>query len=233
MALKLVNIVMLPTKDGTNIFEHDKLTYHIFSGLKFLDVEYQHLYIITDDVPKEGDWCYYPKYVDPIRLFDQSITNTPFKVVATTARLIIGTTEDTHPTQDNGSNIYLPQIPERLSEKYCKAGGFDEVIIEFDNRCCGRCDGVNDLCYTDLTCVTHKHQGCEICFGESGDVIKIYKNNLIAFQLLKEKVYSSDEVQKLFEKLTYEMAQKIIGNRKEEYPYEHDIIPQDWIKDNL
>lgn len=33
------------------------------------------------------------------------------------------------------------------------------------SRCCGRCDGVNDLCVTDQVCEDHNAQGCEICFG--------------------------------------------------------------------
>lgn len=35
-----------------------------------------------------------------------------------------------------------------------------------ESRCCGRCDGVNDLCVADTTCEVHEILGCEICFGE-------------------------------------------------------------------
>lgn len=34
------------------------------------------------------------------------------------------------------------------------------------SRCCGRCDGVNDLCHADRICGKHNDMGCEICFGE-------------------------------------------------------------------
>jgi hypothetical protein len=34
------------------------------------------------------------------------------------------------------------------------------------SRCCGRCDGVNDICVTDQVCEKHTETGCEICFGE-------------------------------------------------------------------
>lgn len=34
------------------------------------------------------------------------------------------------------------------------------------SRCCGRCDGVNDICHTDRICDKHTETGCEICFGE-------------------------------------------------------------------
>lgn len=32
-------------------------------------------------------------------------------------------------------------------------------------RCCGRCDGVDDICVTDTKCESHGVYGCEICFG--------------------------------------------------------------------
>jgi hypothetical protein len=34
------------------------------------------------------------------------------------------------------------------------------------SRCCGRCDGLNDICHADRTCEKHTETGCEICFGE-------------------------------------------------------------------
>lgn len=38
------------------------------------------------------------------------------------------------------------------------------------NRCCGRCDGVNDICVTDRVCVPHGVEGCEACYGKRGEV---------------------------------------------------------------
>lgn len=38
----------------------------------------------------------------------------------------------------------------------------------FTNRCCGRCDGVDDKCYADITCEPHNVEGCETCYGKSG-----------------------------------------------------------------
>lgn len=34
------------------------------------------------------------------------------------------------------------------------------------SRCCGRCDGVHEICIGDQFCEEHNTQGCEICFGE-------------------------------------------------------------------
>lgn len=33
------------------------------------------------------------------------------------------------------------------------------------SRCCGRCDGVNDICVGDIICEEHNTMGCEVCYG--------------------------------------------------------------------
>ncbi|ANW96724.1 hypothetical protein AXE80_10760 [Wenyingzhuangia fucanilytica] len=33
------------------------------------------------------------------------------------------------------------------------------------NRCCGRCDGVHDICVSDMICKEHNTSGCEHCYG--------------------------------------------------------------------
>ena len=72
-------------------------------------------------------------------------------------------------------------MKERISELYIKALNEDMPPSVFANeiwllfhpsfpvykgRCCGRCDGVNDLCFSDMTCEPHKELGCEISYGE-------------------------------------------------------------------
>ncbi len=32
------------------------------------------------------------------------------------------------------------------------------------SRCCGRCDGINDLCIADTDCEKHNTTGCRICW---------------------------------------------------------------------
>lgn len=32
------------------------------------------------------------------------------------------------------------------------------------SSCCGRCDGVNDICVADTLCTIHEVEGCETCF---------------------------------------------------------------------
>lgn len=33
------------------------------------------------------------------------------------------------------------------------------------SRCCGRCNGIDDICVADMICKEHDKQGCEICYG--------------------------------------------------------------------
>lgn len=33
------------------------------------------------------------------------------------------------------------------------------------SRCCGRCDGINDICFADMICDIHNVTGCELCYG--------------------------------------------------------------------
>ena len=39
-------------------------------------------------------------------------------------------------------------------------------LPERKGRCCGRCDGVHDLCFSDMTCDVHNVLGCEDCYGK-------------------------------------------------------------------
>jgi hypothetical protein len=40
-----------------------------------------------------------------------------------------------------------------------------ENKLKTKSRCCGRCDGENDLCVNDQVCDNHDTMGCESCFG--------------------------------------------------------------------
>ncbi len=40
--------------------------------------------------------------------------------------------------------------------------------LNMKNRCCGRCDGINDVCVSDIECESHNITGCEDCFGKRG-----------------------------------------------------------------
>lgn len=54
----------------------------------------------------------------------------------------------------------------RESCQNCKTKFHDYQKQFKKSRCCGRCDGVNDICIGDTKCEPHQVAGCEICFGE-------------------------------------------------------------------
>lgn len=41
----------------------------------------------------------------------------------------------------------------------------EQMETKAESRCCGRCDGINDMCVSDMTCGLHGALGCEICYG--------------------------------------------------------------------
>lgn len=97
----------------------------------------RHLYITTDGKPKKGEYGYntLEKIVSKIEVDD--INHTWKKIIATTdpkltvevrKELLVGST--TVPR-------LLPQIPQYFIEEYCKAGGIDEVFVEFENTAKG------------------------------------------------------------------------------------------------
>lgn len=40
-----------------------------------------------------------------------------------------------------------------------------KIQPETTGRCCGRCDGEDDVCVSDLECSAHEIKGCETCYG--------------------------------------------------------------------
>jgi hypothetical protein len=166
----------------------------------------QHLYFTIDEDIKEGDYIITshtedkdkkPRLckVNSLKLAKTKTTlnvkglayeDTVFlkdsrKIVVTTDKLIIGTSKDIHPTQDNSSNIYLPQPSQAFIEKYCKEGGIDEVLIEYVySKCINNCNG--DNC-ENLDC---------ICL----QVPKVDSHNTVTIHSIKNN-YSREEVIKL------------------------------------
>ena len=57
-------------------------------------------------------------------------------------------------------------IDNEFLEWFVKNPSCEDVEIISMSRCCGRCDGVDDLCFTDMCCNDHQEYGCEICYGK-------------------------------------------------------------------
>ena len=102
----------------------------------------QHLYITTDEEIKEGDWCLFFDSVGNL------FTDRPQQYLGEKAghtlndglRKIIATTDPklhTNEVVEEDMHMYkksLPLIPQSFIEKYCKAGGIDEVLVEYTTK---------------------------------------------------------------------------------------------------
>lgn len=59
----------------------------------------------------------------------------------------------------------LAEVMDELQQK-CEQTNVSGSLPIAQSRCCGRCDGVNDICVADMFCEAHGEQGCEDCFGK-------------------------------------------------------------------
>lgn len=80
------------------------------------------IYITTDDEIKEGDWYYWPVTKTVQRLKLTEIEKEYGKSLSKDCKKIIATTDP---------EFNLPQPSKAFIEEYCKAGGIDEVDVEY------------------------------------------------------------------------------------------------------
>lgn len=145
METKRAKVIMLPTKEkletgftsGGDYYYDNKNSSMGVLNKEGTRVYKHHLYFITDDEIKEGDW-----FINDDGLWKCSggIIPTglnPNKVVATTDKLL--QRKDVVGKNDivgyNFNNLYLPKPSQAFIEKYCDKEGIDEVNIEVDIIC--------------------------------------------------------------------------------------------------
>ena len=131
---KRVKVIMLPTEDLTSIIKQGtSSTLYYYSSPISANTKYsyanQHLYFVSDEKLKDGEWCYESK-MKGNKIFEYDSSNIwhkgAYKVVATTNKSLVY-------ISNNGRVEYnLPQIPQEFIENYCEVGGVDEVEIEYE-----------------------------------------------------------------------------------------------------
>lgn len=252
MTLKRTQIILLPTEQKADLQLWGKWLFHDknqeLSNRKPKAV-YQNLYFVSDDKIKEGDWIYIKNrannefidkvskvtnegvwtkddhYFYPYKLDKDTICK---KIIATTDEALCHCNPDYDPRSKTGREfIYLPEPSEDFIKEFItefnKGNRIEYVEVEYDNRCCGRCDGVHDLCFTDTECDKHGVEGCETCFGKAGNILKVNSKNEISIKKIKD-TYTRDEVITLikeFDNSTRTVREKEIQFRNK------------WIEDNL
>jgi len=135
-------IVMLPTEDSSCLCIADGRLYYYSKDKWFTkdcDTQPQHLYILSDDEIRKGDWFYNGVNVEKTLRVESQI---PFhgckKIIATTdSKLtnLIYKNEEDYFNYDNGdklnTNKLLAQIPQLLIEYYTKHQP-EEVELEYE-----------------------------------------------------------------------------------------------------
>ena len=176
---------MLPTEDGVIFLNRatGTLVTSIPNVAKKL-YPAQHLYITTDEEIKEGDW-----YLMNMKYPTQSASGEVEKGNYDNCRKIIATTDprlyttctcalkDSHGIECGP----LPQIPQSFIEDYCKAGGIDKVMVEYE-------------------------EWTTMYRGMANYKLKTDSNNCIIIHPVEEKVYSREEVEDLIHKFNMEQA---------------------------
>ena len=204
---KEIQIVMLPTKDITNISKGNKENELIYSKEGFVPhiISTQHLYLVLDTNIKAGDWILSGK-----ELFKSKTNENEGlfkKVIATTKKslFIEGYCEEC----DNEGEITgpmgvmfectkcpvinLPQPPQDFIEEYCRKGGIDKAMVEYkdfgvvipssvDSR--GDYEGNCPKCHKYYNWMGTGGMTC------SHTALKINSNNEITISPVKEKMYS-------------------------------------------
>lgn len=152
---KRCTVVMLPTQEKTQVLRN---TYCFTTAhgnpLRYGDIdnaiergfEYNHLYVISDEKIKLGEWFiqyYYGDY-SLVQCDNQnkSVVNThqtenhkAFKIIATTNSKIKNTISATGYAGDRARTFYdeksLLGISRDFQKKYCNKGGIDEVMVDY------------------------------------------------------------------------------------------------------
>ena len=216
---KRAKVVMLPTNEKTNIINTNQ-------GLLYNSNDYiginQHLYIISDDEIKEGN--YY--IIDDI---PELLKNNGLKFIDDYCKKVIATTDTSLYTHQKETVslpervFYLPhpsqQFIQKYIEEYNKGNVITAVLVDYEqdytNRNCNTCNlGTNSTCELGLEkecCsntkddINHKDYWISCLEGEKDSEtykLKINsKNNTITIKKLKE-VYTKEELSQILENFT-------------------------------
>jgi len=151
------NIHILNTDKETLIhFDSKKLfispNYHLSRTINSI-VQGKNIYITSDE------YIGYSYYLDGDLVRKGVIDDKEYWEVRKDYKKIIMTT-DPELIKDG-----VQEIPEVFLKWLVDNPDCEYVEVEKKGRCCGRCNGVDDLCYTDMCCDDHHEYGCEECYG--------------------------------------------------------------------
>lgn len=215
---KKVNVIILPSKNGNSkiglnpraMFNKPHL-YYFNEGAVYQ--ECQHLYIISDEEIKVGNWIY--RYEDKKVFQSKSYFSegNPLKkglitkIIATTDKSITINGYDSL-DEDAVVNCYLPQIPQQFIEKwieeYNKGNQIEEIFVEY---------------VQELSIDSNKHLIEEA-------YLKINSDNTIS---IRNKInYSIEEVKEIIRRCAFYFINNPPSNSENILQ-----VSNQWIKENL
>lgn len=197
------NIHILPTEKSSSLYREDDGTFGYDFVLKsYGGIDHYHMYITSDEEIKKGDWCLYNKNHNSINpnweLVKCGVIEREEMHPISNGRLLLWMVKIILATDLDLIIDGVQSIPDEFLEWFVKNPSCESVKIirNLDDdvdlqicvdysynykiiipkkitRCCGRCNGVDDLCYSDMSCDVHKVLGCEECYGKRVE----YKSN--------------------------------------------------------
>ena len=233
--IKKHKIVMLPTEDNSLLGVHNRkgLLYAKNEGwcyiVKHDYIQPQHLYILSDDEIKEGDWIYnksrnFGKKIYKCQRVSESNDGFPYKVsnpikgdeamyLNSRTFKVIATNDPklTKVDEISGENVWtslIPQIPQSFIEYYAK---HQPEYVEMEYECINKLKLVNN----------------EIVWVEPDNELNLATNKFYMERAMKvpvsveEKLYTREEV----EGFAFHTAQICQGM--------NDLEIEQWIKENL
>lgn len=127
---KKCKVVMLDAKNSTGLafsFKTNELFVPVFDSLNYKECIYKHLYILSDDEIKKGDYFYIPDntaifQIEKAEYFEDNLINgwvkkACFKIIAST-----------------DFSLGVLYLDENFIKQYVEANGFDEILVEYENK---------------------------------------------------------------------------------------------------
>jgi len=201
---KTVKVVMLATEKATSIsiLQSGKLWYATDDRVT---LNHQHLYLISDDEIKEGDWVTTCGAINDgtvsIAKYEKDLLGVGKKIIATTDKLASGKCmEDRCLLHPCDGKCCLPQIPESFIQAYIKAynegNPITEVNVSYEET--PRTPGSKDTIW----------------------VVQTRADNTVIIH--QAKMYTKDEVVKLLQAVCVETYRDSLFE-----------VTDKWIQDNL
>jgi hypothetical protein len=221
---KKCKVVLLPTKQEGNLYLWG---YKLFTGIKRGDSESHHLYVLSDDEIKEGDWFINRQYMieeDNVpeyalwRYDNQSIkpNSNPMKIIASTdSSLKIPKVFDYTKYGEN-----LPSIPQSFIDyyvsEYNKGNKIEEVMVEYEPTGRMKSGGVE----TNIT-----------------EILKLNSDNTINIKPIKDSFTRAEVIEKIYAVLratgvTIRAEMTGIATNTAHLEFSGEDIDK-WIKNNL